>query len=184
MTVDWKGLERATHADPAGRNLATLAVGGRYWDAGHLEAAAQDLANRARRVIIVTGFCRWSSVGMTAETDGPPGALLLARACWRWESMCCWSLIGTELHYWTPAATTWAWVARSRTKCRSNSTMPTTLCRRAITGAKLFSPDRRRGRPIWWRSNGPVPVTRLPRSPGNGGPVRRRPGDRAGGAQR
>ena len=41
-------------------------------------------------VIIVTGFCRRWPAGMTAETDGPPGALLLARALWRWESTCCW----------------------------------------------------------------------------------------------
>ncbi len=79
-TFDWDALEQATHFDPAGRNLATLAVGGCFWDAGHLRAAAMSLAQNARRVIIVTGFCRRSSIGMTAETDGPPGALLLARA--------------------------------------------------------------------------------------------------------
>jgi hypothetical protein len=79
-SIDWDALERATHVDSAGRNLATLAVGGRCWDAGQLAAAALDLAQHARRVVIVTGFCRRSSSGMTAETDGPPGALLLARA--------------------------------------------------------------------------------------------------------
>jgi hypothetical protein len=78
--LDWDALERATHVDSAGRNLARLAVGGLPWDTGHLAAAALDLAQHARRVVIVTGFCRRSSTGMTAETDGPPGALLLARA--------------------------------------------------------------------------------------------------------
>jgi len=79
-TLDWDALERATHVDSAGRNLARLAVGGRPWDTGHLAAAALDLAQHARRVIVVSGFCRRSSTGMTAETDGPPGALFLARA--------------------------------------------------------------------------------------------------------
>jgi D-glutamate cyclase len=78
--LDWDALERATHVDPAGRNLAALTADGGFWDTGHLAAAATDLAQHARRVVIVTGFCRWSSAGMTAETDGPPGALLLARA--------------------------------------------------------------------------------------------------------
>lgn len=79
-TIDWQALERATHVDSASRNLAGLTQGGRSWDTGHLAAAALDLAQNARRVVVVTGFCRRSSSGMTAETDGPPGALLLARA--------------------------------------------------------------------------------------------------------
>jgi D-glutamate cyclase len=79
-SVNWPALVEATHVDPAGRNLVGLATGGRHWDAGNLAAAATSLAQDARRVVIVTGFCRRAPSGMTAETDGPPGALLLARA--------------------------------------------------------------------------------------------------------
>ena len=78
--INWQALEQATHVDLAGRNLLRLGTGGRPWDAGNLAAAAGSIAQRGRRVIIVTGFCRSSPPGMTAETDGPPGALFLARA--------------------------------------------------------------------------------------------------------
>jgi hypothetical protein len=78
--IDFAALDEATHVDLAGRNLAGLTVGGRPWDADQLAAAAKSLAQRGRQVIIVTGFCRLSAAGMTAETDGPPGALFLARA--------------------------------------------------------------------------------------------------------
>ncbi len=70
--IDWPALERATHVDPARRGLAGLTAHGRPWDAGNLAAAAQSLARHGRRVVIVTGFCRRSPLGMTAETDGPP----------------------------------------------------------------------------------------------------------------
>ena len=73
--INWQALERATHVDPARRGLAHLAAGGRPWDAGNLAAAAQSLAQHGRRVVMVTGFCRRSPLGMTAETDGPPGTV-------------------------------------------------------------------------------------------------------------
>ena len=58
------------------RWLSTAAIGTpAIW-----EPPRSILASHARRVVIVTGFCRRSSEGMTAETDGPPGALFLARA--------------------------------------------------------------------------------------------------------
>ena len=44
-----------------------------------LEAAARELAESAKFVGIVTGFCVADADPPTAETDGPPGALFLAR---------------------------------------------------------------------------------------------------------
>jgi hypothetical protein len=45
---------------------------------GHLAAAARDLAARGTRVAIVTGFYIPKGDPPAAETDGPPGSLLLA----------------------------------------------------------------------------------------------------------
>ena len=78
--MDWTALENITHADPARRGPASYRVGGTWLDAGQLALAAGDLAHSARRVAIVTGFCRQAAGGFAAETDGPPGALFLARA--------------------------------------------------------------------------------------------------------
>jgi D-glutamate cyclase len=47
---------------------------------GHLQGAAEDLARSARKVCIVTGFYIPRGEPPAAETDGPPGALLLANA--------------------------------------------------------------------------------------------------------
>lgn len=46
---------------------------------GHLQAAAAHLAQHAQRVAIVTGFFIPRGEPPAAETDGPPGALLLAQ---------------------------------------------------------------------------------------------------------
>jgi len=47
---------------------------------GQLAVAARDVADRATAVGIVTGFAIAGAVPVAAETDGPPGALFLARA--------------------------------------------------------------------------------------------------------
>lgn len=47
---------------------------------GHLAAAARHLAQHARHVGLVTGFYVAKGNPPAAETDGPPGALLLAKA--------------------------------------------------------------------------------------------------------
>jgi hypothetical protein len=47
---------------------------------GHLEAAAGSLAKHGAAVCIVTGFAIANQETTAAETDGPPGALYLARA--------------------------------------------------------------------------------------------------------
>jgi hypothetical protein len=56
------------------------APGGGPLDAGQLAAAANHLAQHATAVGIVTGFCAILDERVTAETDGPPSALFLARA--------------------------------------------------------------------------------------------------------
>ena len=76
----WTLLEALTHHDPGGRGLPAYRVAGAPLDAGNLRRAAEDLAARAVAVAIVTGFCVETDTGVTAETDGPPGALFLARA--------------------------------------------------------------------------------------------------------
>jgi hypothetical protein len=78
--IDWSLLESITHRDPTGRGLASFRLLGQALDSGQLQAAARDLARRAQHVGIVTGFCVAAAGGLTAETDGPPGALYLARA--------------------------------------------------------------------------------------------------------
>lgn len=77
-------FERFIHRDPARRGListefdaAGLPIGERL-GAGQLAAAAQELASRARRVAIVTGFFIPHAQPPCAETDGPPGSLFLA----------------------------------------------------------------------------------------------------------
>ncbi len=68
------------HRDPAGRGLASFRQAQLPLDAGALRAAAVQLAQHARAVGLVTGFCAVVGQQVTAETDGPPGALFLARS--------------------------------------------------------------------------------------------------------
>lgn len=78
--IDWRTLESIVHRDPAGRGLASFSFAGAPLDAGQLRAAALHLAQHAGTVGMITGFCAVLDDGVTAETDGPPGALFLARA--------------------------------------------------------------------------------------------------------
>jgi hypothetical protein len=77
--LPWTQLEAVLHRDPGARGVASYQVAGQSLDAGELERSARSLAE-ASAVAIVTGFCIPTDSGMTAETDGPPGALYLARA--------------------------------------------------------------------------------------------------------
>jgi hypothetical protein len=77
--LDWQALEELTHRDLGHRGLAAYRVGGKFLDRGQLRAAALEAAHRARGVAIVTGFCAILPDRVTAETDGPPGALFLAQ---------------------------------------------------------------------------------------------------------
>lgn len=73
-------LEAIVRRDPGRRGVASYRVDGSWLAAGELECAAREVADRARSVAIVTGFCITSAEPPAAETDGPPGALYLARA--------------------------------------------------------------------------------------------------------
>jgi hypothetical protein len=77
-------FERFIHRDPARRGLCATehneieqATASRL-GAGQLAAAAMDLADHGRKVVIVTGFFIPHAQPPAAETDGPPGTLLLA----------------------------------------------------------------------------------------------------------
>jgi len=85
-------LERTIRHDPSARGLTSYREGGRQIGIGQLQLAAEHLADQATSVAIVTGFVVNIGVDVgvgvggcgeqtpAAETDGPPGALYLARA--------------------------------------------------------------------------------------------------------
>jgi hypothetical protein len=78
-------LDRLLALDPGGRGVT------RYATPGAALAAAHGL-RRARRVVIVTGFCVPPGI---PETDGPPGTAVLGRALRR---------LGARVRYVTDAA--------------------------------------------------------------------------------
>jgi hypothetical protein len=80
VPVDFFALETVIRQDPSGRGVSGFRRDGRWLAAGMLEGAARELAARAGAVGIVTGFCVADVEPPAAETDGPPGALYLARA--------------------------------------------------------------------------------------------------------
>ena len=73
-------IEAAVRVDPARRGLlsnsADTSLG-----LGELAAGARDLAAHGRDIAIVTGFAIPTPSGPFPETDGPPGAALLADIC-------------------------------------------------------------------------------------------------------
>jgi hypothetical protein len=77
--LDWHALSELMHRDDGPRGLPSYRVHGECLDRGQLHAAALHLAQHARTVGIVTGFCAVVGDWVTAETDGPPGALFLAQ---------------------------------------------------------------------------------------------------------
>lgn len=76
---DWQSLDALLRHDPGGRGVAAFQDRGRPLAAGHFERAAKHLAAEGRGVAIVTGFAIVGRDRIAAETDGPPGALYLAR---------------------------------------------------------------------------------------------------------
>jgi len=76
--LDWNVLEDVVHRDIGARGLAGYRAGGAGLDREQLRGAALNLAGHAQSVGIVTGFCAVLPNRVTAETDGPPGALFLA----------------------------------------------------------------------------------------------------------
>jgi len=73
-------IDRLVRRDPARRGIASAEIAGRPLAADGLACAAESLAMEAKGVAIVTGFCVVGPGGPRAETDGPPGAIFLARA--------------------------------------------------------------------------------------------------------
>ncbi|HVW02824.1 MAG TPA: glutamate cyclase domain-containing protein [Planctomycetaceae bacterium] len=73
-------FETLIRRDPARRGLIGADDHWGMLCPGHLSAAAADLAAFARRVAIVTGFYIPRGEPVSAETDGPLGAALLAAA--------------------------------------------------------------------------------------------------------
>ncbi len=80
MSIAWDQLEELLWRDPGARGVSTYRHQGQPLAAGQLQAAAESLASHSGAVAIVTGFWVPTPHGGTAETDGPPGALYLARA--------------------------------------------------------------------------------------------------------
>lgn len=76
----WSALEALIHRDPGGRGLASYRRDGELLDHGALRTAALEIALHGTRVAIITGFPIVLDKRVTAETDGPPGALYLAEA--------------------------------------------------------------------------------------------------------
>ena len=73
-------MERLIRRDPARRGLISSESTWGPLCPGHLAHAAKHLAEHGRRAIIVTGFFIPGASPPSAETDGPPGAALLAAA--------------------------------------------------------------------------------------------------------
>lgn len=73
-------MERLIRRDPARRGLIASESTQPPLCPGHLARAARHLAEQGRHAIIVTGFFIPGASPPAAETDGPPGAALLAMA--------------------------------------------------------------------------------------------------------
>ncbi len=76
-------MERLIRRDPARRGLISSESTWGPLCPGHVAQAARQLCEQGRRAIIVTGFFIPGAVPPSAETDGPPGAALLAAALTR-----------------------------------------------------------------------------------------------------
>ena len=72
-------INAAIRCDPGRRGLIGSEPAFGPLCPGHLSAAAYDLAESGRRVAIATGFYIPAGDPPAAETDGPPGALVLAQ---------------------------------------------------------------------------------------------------------
>lgn len=73
-------IERAIFRDPAGRGLIGEDSRLKRFCEGEIFQAAKEMIESAKRVGIVTGFYVPHGTPPAAETDGPPGAVLLGKA--------------------------------------------------------------------------------------------------------
>jgi hypothetical protein len=80
-TIDWRSLETLVRHDPGARGLAAVRdAAGLFFGQGELQRAAEEIAGSpTQAVCIATGFAVRVGDRVTAETDGPAGALFLAR---------------------------------------------------------------------------------------------------------
>jgi D-glutamate cyclase len=78
--IPWSAIHGLVRRDPGRRGIAGFVHAGVPLCATHLETAAGHLAQHAKAVALVTGFPIVDAPSPAAETDGPPGALYLARA--------------------------------------------------------------------------------------------------------
>lgn len=81
--IPWPSLEEIIRRDPRGRGLASAKFAGAWLAPGELRLAVEalgSLVSNRRTAAIVTGFCVADSNPLAPETDGPPGAVLLAQA--------------------------------------------------------------------------------------------------------
>jgi len=92
MTDEIRQIEQAISGDPAGRGLIDAASCLKVYYEGEISKAAYNLTKSAKRVGIVTGFYVPYANPPAAETDGPPGAVLLGKAL---------SEIGVEVEFIT-----------------------------------------------------------------------------------
>ena len=76
-------LERIIRQDAAGRGLTAGEAERGALAAGELGSAVTDLATRATGVVLFTGFFIPHGTPPAAETDGPPGTVLLAEVLTR-----------------------------------------------------------------------------------------------------
>jgi len=76
-------LEQLIRIDPAARGLISSESRWGPLASGHLGRACLDLAHRARRVVLVTGFYIPLGTPPAPETDGPLGTTLLAEVLLR-----------------------------------------------------------------------------------------------------
>jgi len=77
--LPWIEIESLLAHDPAGRGIAGLSIS-TPGATSALELTARSLASDCRAVAIVTGFAIPHAESPAAETDGPPGAIYLAKA--------------------------------------------------------------------------------------------------------
>jgi hypothetical protein len=80
VIIDWQSLEALVRCDPGGRRLAAACdTAGQLFGQGESQRAAEEIAaSPTQAVCIATGFAVRVGDRVTAETDGPAGAIFLA----------------------------------------------------------------------------------------------------------
>lgn len=79
MNIPWTQIEALIHRDPGNRGICSANLSGEFLDHGQLQIASAEISANCRRAAIVTGFYILDAAPPAGETDGPPGALYLAK---------------------------------------------------------------------------------------------------------